>query len=1139
VPEQAGTLELVARELALVLQPLEQRLASGNAETLLGELGIGLPTGFDAAASAIATTAVKAGELPPLVVKLTDAIEVEDASRILTEGIALIGQIRDLLAAIARLSPALNGAVAGAAGLTPAQRARIQAAVAQLPTRLLHLLLIDYLYAKSAGVAGVLKLGGVIEDRIVPGDTAADPTAPAFQLRELHLARLLELFSRPEQYLSTVIGLGAPGFDGMLVFPRIADLLTEHRLPWTLLTPPGQPPILEAYLLRLSTDPSTSPPSLTARLRTPAVEDFDRTYPLTDPWSLAISAHARFDAGLDARVTPPLNIALTPPSGALTIDASAGLQAAHPDPENHRLLLLGQSGGSRLELKTFSLAAGLQASASTGGGVTAEPTARAELDGGHMLIDLASGDGFISTVAGGVKLDSNFDLKAFWSASKGLQFEGSAALEIAIPTHVSLGPIDMSAIYLRTGLAPDGSLPTELSGSFKAMLGPIQASVDRIGLIVKTRFPAGGGNLGPIDLGFEFKAPNGIGLTVDAGVVKGGGYLFVDSEHGEYAGVLELDFSGIVSLKAIGLITTRMPDGSKGFSLLVVITAEFGTGIQLGFGFTLNAVGGVLGLNRHMALAPLVEGVRSNAISSVMFPRDVVANAPRIISDLRMFFPPQEGTFLIGPMAKLGWGTPTLVSLSLGVIIEIPGNIAIVGVLRIALPADEVAVIVLQVNFVGAIEFDRKRLYFFASIFDSHILFLTIEGEMAVLAAFGGDANFVLSVGGFHPAFKPPPLPVPTPKRIAVDILSSPTAKLRVEGYFAVTTNTAQFGARVDARFGFDDFGLEGSLAFDALLQFSPLHFIVTISASLSLKVFGAGVFSISLRLQLEGPAPWRAQGTGSISFLFFDIDVDFDITWGESRDTALPPISVMPLLKAEYDKPENWRALLPTGNNLLVSLRKLNPAVDTLVLHPVGVLRVSQRAVPLDLTITKVGNQKPTDAKRLTLAVTTIGLTKRGDVDESFAPGQFQDFDDAAKLSKPAFQPGHGGLDLSVEGEQLASGAIVKRVIRYELTTIDSAFLSHQHYQPFPFGLWLHFLLGAAVAKSALSLATQKTLKPFDEAVKVTGEKFVVASTATNEAVVSFASEMMATEHLHQQVAANPGLIGTLHVIPAFEAVA
>ena len=66
---------------------------------------------------------------------------------------------------------------------------------------------------------------------------------------------------------------------------------------------------------------------------------------------------------------------------------------------------------------------------------------------------------------------------------------------------------------------------------------------------------------------------------------------------------------------------------------------------------------------------------------SDLFPQDVVANAPRIISDLKAIFPPQDGIFLIGPMAKIGWGTPTLISLSLGVIIEIPpSDVAILGI---------------------------------------------------------------------------------------------------------------------------------------------------------------------------------------------------------------------------------------------------------------------------------------------------------------------------------------------------------------------------------------------------------------------------------------------------------------------------
>jgi hypothetical protein len=129
-----------------------------------------------------------------------------------------------------------------------------------------------------------------------------------------------------------------------------------------------------------------------------------------------------------------------------------------------------------------------------------------------------------------------------------------------------------------------------LSAGFTASLGPLQAAVDRIGLNVTTTFPSHGGNLGPANLALAFKPPNGIGLSVDAGIVSGGGYLYIDTARGECAGAMQLMFADFLSLGAIGLIDTKLPDGSSGFSLLIIITADFGAGIQLGFGFTLNAV---------------------------------------------------------------------------------------------------------------------------------------------------------------------------------------------------------------------------------------------------------------------------------------------------------------------------------------------------------------------------------------------------------------------------------------------------------------------------------------------------------------------------------------------------------------------
>ena len=113
-----------------------------------------------------------------------------------------------------------------------------------------------------------------------------------------------------------------------------------------------------------------------------------------------------------------------------------------------------------------------------------------------------------------------------------------------------------------------------------------------MGLIANFSFPPSVGNLGPLELDLRFKPPNGVGLSLDAGGIKGGGFLRFDPEHGEYAGALELDFVGLFSVKAIAIINTKMPDGSPGYSLLILITAEFQP-IQLSFGFTLNGVGGL------------------------------------------------------------------------------------------------------------------------------------------------------------------------------------------------------------------------------------------------------------------------------------------------------------------------------------------------------------------------------------------------------------------------------------------------------------------------------------------------------------------------------------------------------------------
>lgn len=806
---------------------------------------------------------------------------------------------------------------------------------------------------------------------------------------------------------------------------------------------------------------------------------------------------------------------------------------------NQPLPVISFGGASKIDIKS--------ASVMIGGDLHGDFYLKGGVEQLRALIDLGQ-DGLMKNFISDPIEIMVGDITATWKFGKGVYIDGGNNVAISIPIHLDLGPIKVSKISLELGLLEKTSLALGVSAGFS--LGPIAANVENIGVkAILSENAQNNGLLGKFDLDFAFKPPNGIGLAIDAGVVKGGGYLFIDAERGEYAGVLELTFQDFLSLKAIGLISTKMPDGSDGFSLLVIITAEFT--IQLGYGFVFLGAGGLLGLHRTMKLEPLAEGIRTGATANIMFPTNVIENAPQIISDLKEFFPIGQDKFLIGPMAKLGWGTPTLISISLGIIIEIRTNegggierIAILGVLKCILPTEEAALLKLQVNFIGAIDFQKKTAFFFASIFDSRVLFITIEGEMGVLIAWGDDSNFVVSVGGFHPQFNPPPLPFPVPKRVALNILNESWGKIRVEGYFAVTSNTAQFGCKVELMFGFSEFKIEGHLAFDALFQFNPFYFIIEISGKVSLKVFGAGLFSISLQLSLEGTSPWRAKGYGKIKILFITFKARFDESWGEKENTELPPIKIIPILLEELGKPTNWQALAPASNNLLVTLREIPEAEEgeeeTLVLHPVGSIRISQRALPLKITLDKVGSKKPEDAKVLDFA--PVGsFAAKSDIKENFARAQYQEMKDSKKLSSPAYEKETGGYEISFNDSQTKFGRLTVRHVRYELITIDTAYKRYrQRFYKLWKSLFAAFVGNSAVAKTDLSFKVQKEFRPFEEKIEIIGGRYTVANTRNNtplrEEAINFASQASADEYLNSLIDRDPAMAGSVHVIPNHE---
>jgi hypothetical protein len=1139
----SGTLEIIALELGKALRPLADQLSADEIVDLFAELGLQFPPALQSEAAfvnSVSTAGTAVASLVPLIEQLVTAFENGDDATVISTAAKIVDALHSLLPAIDTIATQLQGIAGSLPGVNAAD---VTAFAGQLAERLVEYVIVTYLEGYHPLLLRFLTLAGLAELNDIPG-VAGDTTKPPYTQRRLRFDLMGTFLGGPDAYFRSVYGWGDPSFDGRFLLEQIHQLLSTLSVPADY-DASATPPALSLSLLKISPNTTIAPPGMQALLQFDLPNNLSFSVPLLGGrWAIELALGLDLAAGCGIIIQPPANVTVVPPAGSLQGKLEGGIACA-PSPPATSIMLVGGAGSS-LTAASISLHLVSQFAATTSPPqATGSFGFNGAIKGGKLHLGTDQADGFLASILSGVSLDATFDVGFGWIAGTGFQFTGSGGLQIQLPTHISLGPVDLSAVTLNIGIQ-GSTFPIGLTTDISASLGPLEADVQQIGAAATISFPAGGhGNLGPAQLGFEFVPPNGVGLSVDAGVIEGGGFLYIDTAHGEYAGAMQLVFADFLGLQAIGLITTKMPDGSSGFSLLIIITVDFGAGIQLGFGFTLLAVGGLLGLNRSMLFQPLMDGIRTDAIESIMFPQNVIANATRIISDLRAIFPPQQGTFLIGPMAKLGWGEPTLISLALGVIIEIPpGDIAILGVLKLALPADDIAVLLLQVNFAGALEFDKQRLYFFASLYDSHVLFITLEGEMGLLMAWGDNANFVVSIGGFNPQFNPPPLPFPTPQRIEVDIINESYARIRCDGYFAVTSNTVQFGSQSEFFFGFSALNLSGSSGFDALIQFSPFQFTVSISTSFNVNVFGLGVYGIDMDLTLSGPTPWHAHGTASISFLFFSIGIGVDFTWGDSRNTMLPPIAVMPVLDGEYGKQSNWKAVLPNGSNLLVTLRQLNASDSAMVLHPVGTLQVSQRAVPIDLTLDKDGNQQPSDANYFTLAVTSGALSKLGTLQEQFAPAQFKNMDDATKLSQPAFVPMDSGIELAAAGNAYASGTAITRNVRYELTVIDTKLRRVVNkFYTYVGSLFVHFLSGSSVTRSVFSALRETQMQPYSDHVAVNPETFAVALVSNNTVyspeAASFTSQAAAQDHLTQTVTNDPTLTGTLHVLPQFEVAA
>jgi len=136
----------------------------------------------------------------------------------------------------------------------------------------------------------------------------------------------------------------------------------------------------------------------------------------------------------------------------------------------------------------------------------------------------------------------------------------------------------------------------------------------------------------------------------------------------------------------------------------------------------------------------LRNGIRTGMLNSVLFPKNVIENAPQIFSNLSAAFPPLEGHFIVGPAVKIGWGAPTpIIVIELGIALEFapaPQRLLIMGRLIASLPKPENPNSAPSDGFPGIIDFVDGTISLDATIYDSRIAAFTLSGDMALRAGW-------------------------------------------------------------------------------------------------------------------------------------------------------------------------------------------------------------------------------------------------------------------------------------------------------------------------------------------------------------------------------------------------------------------
>ncbi|MGE0683354.1 MAG: DUF6603 domain-containing protein [Candidatus Binatia bacterium] len=462
---------------------------------------------------------------------------------------------------------------------------------------------------------------------------------------------------------------------------------------------------------------------------------------------------------------------------------------------------------------------------------------------------------------------------------------------------------------------------------------------------------------------------DGASVTFSAGPLTiGGGLLKVEDP--KYPNRLQLDGfllirTEIFTINAIGSYADM--DGTPSLFVFAALQKELGgpafffvTGLSVGFG-----------INRALKLPAINEVHNFPLVKAATDPDYLGKNLDlRDISrKLGAYIYPLQGNFWIAAGVKFNsFGqidSFAMLSVSFGTQFEI----ALLGMSRIRVPKllpgmseDTVpAIACAELAFKVAFTPANGVLSFEARLTENSFVLrkdFRLRGGFAFYSWFAGEheGDFVVSIGGYHPKFKPP-AHYPKPDLVEFACKIGDAVAIRGYCYFALCPSAIMAGGGLSVVYQLGGLRAWFIAQADFLIQWKPLYYDIAISVSIGVALrLDVGALRICLSVELSAAVQLHGPPLGGIARVSLYI-VTVEIAFGEAK--RIPP----PLLWESVDSEKSFaKAFLP------------NPKVTTITITD-GLLKETKIG---ETTVSSVSPQKLLFSARTLTPATHVEFNQR-----------------------------------------------------------------------------------------------------------------------------------------------------------------